>query len=121
MIFKKSGSFTVGFTVGFGAGILARDVFPYLMKIARPLTKEGLKLGIRSLEKVRENMAHFGETLSDITEEVKVELKQATTRSPAPHSTRSKAKFTDKKSRKEKVDKESGNSPIVQLTPRRTG
>jgi hypothetical protein len=75
MLFNGNGKFFLGFTVGFGTGLIARDAFPYISRLVKPLSKQTIKLGITSLEKTRESLSRFGEILEDITEEVKFELK----------------------------------------------
>jgi hypothetical protein len=64
----------MGFVVGFGAGFVARDVYPYVREVARPAAKGIMKGTILSFEKMREGLFRFGEVLEDLTAEVKSEL-----------------------------------------------
>ncbi len=74
MLFNNSGRFFMGFAIGFGAGIVAREAAPHVAKAIRPLSKRTMKVAVNSLEKAREGFARLGEVLEDITEEVKFEL-----------------------------------------------
>jgi hypothetical protein len=105
MIFNN-GKFFVGFTLGFGTGLLARDAYPYVTRAVKPLGKQTLKFGITSLEKARESLSRLGEILEDLTEEVKFELINRTRKSPekSPSPKRKKAK----------------TSPVGELSERRT-
>lgn len=69
-------SFGTGFTVGFGAGLLARETVPVLKRVARPMTRVMVKSAIQLSEKSREALARVGETLEDIVAEVRGELKR---------------------------------------------
>lgn|GEM_PF-4695147 len=76
MLFNGTRNFIFGFAVGFGTGYISRELTPYLKNIARPAVKGVIKLSVRSFEKMKEGLFHFGEMMEDITEEVKVELKE---------------------------------------------
>lgn len=74
MAFGNNWRFVAGILVGIGAGRLGRGVLPALAPLARPLTKQGLKLALLQYERGREAGAGFAESLSDLAAEVQAEL-----------------------------------------------
>ena len=72
----------VGVAVGFGVSVVAPYVLPVLGAVLRPLArvnvkplaKAGIKLGWLGLERGRELVAYFGETMQDALAEARHEL-----------------------------------------------
>jgi hypothetical protein len=64
-----------GIAIGVGATLAARDVFPALAPLVRPLAKQGLKAAFIGYERGREAVAEFAEFLSDLSAEVQAELR----------------------------------------------
>lgn len=75
MFFNGTRNFVLGFTIGFGGGLIAREAFPSIARAIRPAMRGSLRVGIQSMERMREGMAHFGETIEDLLEEVRFDLK----------------------------------------------
>lgn len=76
MLFNGTRNFIVGFAFGFGTGLMTRELAPYLKKTIKPGLKGLMKVSIRGFEKMKESLFTFGEFMEDLTEEVKVELKE---------------------------------------------
>ncbi len=70
------GKFFSGFAAGFAAGYFTREITPFLKEVARPLTKAAIRKGLEWQEKAEETLAHFGETIEDLTAEVVAEKEQ---------------------------------------------
>lgn len=70
--------FGVGFMVGFGSGLIARDTLPVIKTIFRPFTRFAMKSTVKVFERSREAMARASEALEDTVAEVKTELKGRT-------------------------------------------
>jgi hypothetical protein len=74
-IFGGNGRNTlIGFALGVGATVLARQFLPALKEVGRPLAKATLKSGITAYEKARETIAQLGETVEDLMAEAVSEL-----------------------------------------------
>ena len=65
-----------GVALGVGAGYAARQMIPALGPVVRPVTKTFMKSAILGYEKVREAFAHVGESIEDLTAEVRSELQR---------------------------------------------
>ena len=74
MIFSGS-SFGGGFLVGFGVGFVTREIVGLGVGFAKPITKSVIKVGVTSIEKSKETLAHIGESFEDILAEVNSTLK----------------------------------------------
>jgi hypothetical protein len=70
--FKRS--LPAGIVIGVVAGVAARDMFPRLGNIVKPMSKVTLKSGLLAYEKVKEAFAHVGESLEDLASEVRTEM-----------------------------------------------
>lgn len=67
--------------VGVGVIVLAANA-PRLMRAARPVLRESLKLGLQTYAVVRSAAVELAEDIEDLTAEVRAEVKQA--REPGP-------------------------------------
>lgn len=74
--FGEVRGFIVGFSTGFGTGLVARELIPTFGKMVKPATKTLIRGGYTLMERFREGMARFGETLEDLAAEVNLELKE---------------------------------------------
>jgi hypothetical protein len=72
--FKRS--LPTGILIGVAAGLAARELFPRLGDVVKPISKVTVRGGILAYEKMKEAFAHVGETLEDLASEVKTELAQ---------------------------------------------
>ncbi len=76
MVFLKNNrGFVLGFSMGFGAGLVAREMVPATVKLVKPTAKMLLLNGLTLVEKVKEGVLKAQETLADLTAEVDLELK----------------------------------------------
>lgn len=60
-----------------GAGVIAVSAViaaPRLLRVARPLLRDGLKRGMEMYERVRGAAAEFSEDVEDLVAEVKAEI-----------------------------------------------
>ena len=74
-IFGENGRNTlIGFALGVGATVLARQFLPVLKEVGRPLAKATIKSGISTYEKARETIAEMSETVDDLVAEAVSEL-----------------------------------------------
>jgi|GEM_PF-6570893 len=73
---KLSRGFIVGFSIGVGAGLMAREFGPAVVKMIRPATKAVIFNGLMLIEKFKEMAAKAQEVVEDLTAEVNVELKK---------------------------------------------
>jgi capsid protein len=74
-IFGGNGRSTlIGFALGVGATVLARQFLPALKEVGRPLAKATIKSGIATYEKARETIAEIGEAVDDLVAEAVSEL-----------------------------------------------
>ncbi len=71
-MFKLS-KFSTGFMVGFGAGFISRDLLSNGSSVLKPVIKGFMKAGVTLVEKGRESIAGFTETLEDLMAEVRSE------------------------------------------------
>ena len=69
-------SFMSGFVVGFGTGVLAREISPALRGKGKKTTKNIMKSAVRTFERGREVVSHLGESAEDIFAEVRFELRK---------------------------------------------
>lgn len=76
MLFNGTRNFIMGFALGFGTGLITREIAPHVKQVLRPGLKSIIKLSIQGFEKMKEGFFRFGEVMEDLTEEVKVELKE---------------------------------------------
>ncbi|WP_176736518.1 DUF5132 domain-containing protein [Oligoflexus tunisiensis] len=65
--------FSTGFVLGFGAGFVSRDLLANGSSVMRPVIKGFLKAGVTVMEKTRESVVEFTETLEDMLAEVRSE------------------------------------------------
>jgi hypothetical protein len=65
--------FSTGFVLGFGAGFVSRDLLANGSSVMRPVIKGVLKAGVTVMEKTRESVVEFTETLEDMLAEVRSE------------------------------------------------
>ncbi len=70
--FKRN--LSTGILVGVAAGLAAREVFPRLGDVVKPLSKVTLRSGILAYEKMKEAFAHVGESIEDLASEVRTEM-----------------------------------------------
>ena len=73
LIGDKERHLLLGIAVGAGAAWLARDLLTPLTRLARPVTKAGIRAGLDVAERGRETLARLGEHLDDLAAEVKAE------------------------------------------------
>lgn len=71
----KIASFGLGFLVGFGAGLVAREGVPILKELASPIARTSMKLSIRMVEKSKESVMRLGEIIEDLIAEVQADLR----------------------------------------------
>jgi|SRR4051794_15360644 hypothetical protein len=69
-------SFGIGFTAGYGSGLLSRELLPIVREISSPIFRVTVRLTVKAIESVRESVSRLGETLEDIYAEVTHELKR---------------------------------------------
>jgi hypothetical protein len=76
--------FSTGFVLGFGAGFVSRDLLANGSSVMRPVMKGFMKAGVTVMEKTRESVVEFTETLEDMLAEVRSEhfAKQGPKRAP---------------------------------------
>lgn len=76
--------FSTGFVLGFGAGFISRDLLANGSSVMKPVIKGFMKAGVTVLEKTRESVVEFTETLEDMLAEVRSEhfAKQSPKRPP---------------------------------------
>lgn len=76
--------FSTGFVLGFGAGFVSRDLLANGSSVMRPVMKGFMKAGVTVMEKTRESVVEFTETLEDMLAEVRSEhfSKQGPKRAP---------------------------------------
>ncbi|HYX32716.1 MAG TPA: DUF5132 domain-containing protein [Oligoflexus sp.] len=81
--------FSTGFVLGFGAGFISRDLLANGSSVMKPVMKGFMKAGVTVMEKTRESVVEFTETLEDLLAEVRSEhfANQAPKRSPVKRST----------------------------------
>ncbi len=65
--------FSTGFVLGFGAGFVSRDLLANGSSVMRPVMKGFMKAGVAVMEKTRESVVEFTETLEDMLAEVRSE------------------------------------------------
>jgi|GEM_PF-3115912 len=65
--------FSAGFVIGFGTGFVSRDLMSSGPSIVKPVIKGFMKAGVNLLEKSRESIAGFAETIEDLLAEVRSE------------------------------------------------
>ncbi|HXW60402.1 MAG TPA: DUF5132 domain-containing protein [Myxococcota bacterium] len=91
---QENRGFVLGFSMGLGAGLIAREMFPSVAKMIKPTAKMLVLNGLTLVEKIKENVARAQEALSDLTAEVDLELKakkaKSTSGPPRPRKTPSK-------------------------------
>jgi hypothetical protein len=109
--------FMLGFTVGFGAGVMARDYLPAVRTAARPATKIFLRGGMKMMEKARETMARVGEAFQDIAAEVSTELRSE--REPSVSPKAAHGSKTKRKAKHGKASTESQGAVVEALHERR--
>jgi hypothetical protein len=68
------GSFGLGFSIGFGTGLLAREALPIAREMVEPVVRVAARTGVYLFERSREAFARAGETLADLVAEVNAEL-----------------------------------------------
>lgn len=69
----KASKFSTGFLVGFGAGFVSRDLIANGSSYFKPSIKGVMRVGMKLVEKGRESIASFTETLEDLMAEVRSE------------------------------------------------
>lgn len=115
----------LNFIVGFGTGLMTREVVLGMQKVLRPMVKNLLKAGYISFQKGSEGIGKVGESFEDMIAEIKNENHQLAAKSRLEEESdlRSDDKAKGKeheerpKGRKEGKDKmstreESANAPI---------
>lgn len=65
--------FSTGFVLGFGAGFISRDLLSNGSSVMKPIMKGFMKAGVTMMEKTRESVVGFTETLEDMLAEVRSE------------------------------------------------
>lgn len=101
-LFSETRGFVVGFSVGFGTGLLARELLPAIGRMVKPASKRLMRTGITLTEKLREGMANLGETMEDLAAEVNLDLKHEKI-----------ASMTAKRKKKSKLKKKKDSSSNV--------
>lgn len=81
---KLNLDFLAGAIVGFGAGVVSREIAPDAAGVLRPLAKSTIKAGLASYDKAVEGMARLKETIEDITAEARAEHAEKASSAPAP-------------------------------------
>jgi hypothetical protein len=77
--------FLLGVLAGAGLVVDGRALLGPLRPVGRPLTKATLKTTLLAIEKARERIAEYGETMEDLLAEVRSEMTQdSATPAPAP-------------------------------------
>ncbi len=76
--------FSAGFVIGFGTGFVSRDLISSGPSIVKPVIKGFMKAGVNILEKSRESIAGFAETIEDLLAEVRSEQVAKETPKAAP-------------------------------------
>jgi hypothetical protein len=95
LIENGSRGFVVGMLTGIGIAVAGRALFGPLRPIGRPLAKVTLKTGLAAMERTREKLAEYGETLEDLLAEVRVEMAAGQSASPPGQGTAERAKKGD--------------------------
>lgn len=75
-LLSGSKGFLIGFTVGFGSGVVLHDYLPKLKNTTQPFFKLAFKSTLLLAEKSREISARLVENLQDLLAEVRFELKE---------------------------------------------
>jgi hypothetical protein len=96
-LFSGTQGFILGFTAGYGFGFFSREIIPTITGLAKPASKSVIRTGLFLIEKTREGMAKFGETMEDLAAEVNLEMRQE--KIAAMHPKRPKKKVKLKKSK----------------------
>ena len=73
MIFNGA-SFGFGFLAGFGAGVLAREIFATASSVVAPVSRRVARAGVHVAERGKEVVAGIGESFEDLVAEVEAEL-----------------------------------------------
>jgi hypothetical protein len=76
-------SFGAGFVTGFATGFVAREAFPVVREIMKPVTVVTTKAAVHVFERSREAFLRAGEVLEDVVAEVRAELVRARKGKPA--------------------------------------
>lgn len=115
---KDSRGFALGFAVGFGSGLVARDVLPQIRSLASPTLKFILHASIRAGEQSREMLAQWTEFFQDTLAEVQFDLREKR-KNLRPKSAAKKAK-SKKAAKAGKAASAGGQSNVIPLAERRT-
>lgn len=71
---KRERGILLGVGIGIGATMLAREFFPAIGALGRPLLKAAVKSSLLLYDRGREASARLGETIEDLAAESRVEL-----------------------------------------------
>lgn len=76
MALENNRALLKGVLIGAGVTVAARDLYPYLAPLARPVVKSLAKFFVAGYERSRVRTAELAESLDDIMAEVQWEMKQ---------------------------------------------
>ena len=74
-MFKSTRSFSAGFVLGLGTGLVAREIWPLVKESGRPVIKGFTKASLQVYEMGQETLSSAFETVEDILAESRFEIK----------------------------------------------